>query len=141
MGYYENGANRKGSSPECPNCFSVCPIIGPNLKNLFKPFDLHYKVFRILVAGLSVISLVHIIIYCLKPNARCSLSFYPLFKFPQKHTSNPFVLALISNDYFLKCISDNIIVLFEVSHHKTNHTIKEARQPQYLLIQIGRAHV
>ena len=45
-----------------------------------KPFDLHYKVFRIFVSSFPVISLVHIIIHCLKFNTRCPLrkSWFPL---------------------------------------------------------------
>ena len=88
---------------------------------LYKPFDLHDKVFCIFITSISVISFVHIIIYCLKPNARCSLSFYPLFKFPQKHTSNPFVLVLIGNN----CNPPPV---------RCNKKYTDVRQRQYLQI-------
>ncbi len=89
----------------------------------FKPFNFHHKIYCIPITGFSIILLVQIVLNSLKLNAGRTFFSDTGFKLFQKKCSKPFVLMFVCNDDFLQGITNNIIVLLEVPHHKTNSII------------------
>lgn len=86
----------------------------------FKPFYFHHKIYCIPITGFSIILLVQIVLNSLKLNARRTFFSNTAFKLFQKKCSKPFVLMFVCNDDFLQGITDNIIILLEVPHCKTD---------------------